>query len=88
MTNEVIESSEISMKYEGYIDKEQELAGKISRLEGIKLSSSFDYNSIKSISSEAREKLNKIRPATLGQAARISGVSPSDVSVLMIYVGK
>ncbi len=88
LTDEVMESSEISMKYEGYIDKEQELAGKISRLEGIKLSSSFDYNSIKSISSEAREKLNKIRPATLGQAARISGVSPSDVSVLMIYVGK
>jgi tRNA uridine 5-carboxymethylaminomethyl modification enzyme len=88
LTNEVKEASEILMKYDGYIDKEQEMAGKISKLENIKLGKAFDYSEVKSLSTEAREKLHKIRPETIGQAARISGVSPSDISVLMIYVGK
>jgi tRNA uridine 5-carboxymethylaminomethyl modification enzyme len=64
------------------------MAGKISKLENIKLGKAFDYSEVKSLSTEAREKLHKIRPETIGQAARISGVSPSDISVLMIYVGK
>jgi tRNA uridine 5-carboxymethylaminomethyl modification enzyme len=88
LSNEVKEASEILMKYDGYIDKEQEMAGKITRLENIKLGKDFDYATVKSLSLEAREKLNKIRPETIGQASRISGVSPSDISVLMIYVGK
>lgn len=88
LSNEVKEASEILMKYDGYIDKEQEMAGKITRLENIKLGKDFDYVAVKSLSLEAREKLNKIRPETIGQASRISGVSPSDISVLMIYVGK
>jgi tRNA uridine 5-carboxymethylaminomethyl modification enzyme len=87
-TEIVKEASEIIMKYDGYIDKEQEMAGKLSRLENVKLGEHFDYKEVKSLSSEAREKLSKIQPATLAQASRISGVSPSDISVLMIYVGK
>lgn len=87
-TLEVREQAEIRIKYQGYIDREKEMAEKMTRLEEVRLSDQIDYFSFQSISSEAREKLHKIRPATLGQASRISGVSPSDISVLMIHLGR
>jgi tRNA uridine 5-carboxymethylaminomethyl modification enzyme len=86
--NEFIESAEIEMKYEGYIAKEKEQADKMLKLEEIKINPNYDYNLIKSISIEARQKLLKIKPATLGQASRISGVSPADISVLLIHMGR
>ncbi len=84
---ELIESIEILIKYEGYIMKEKELADKFEKFEKLKLDSNFDYHQLKSLSYEAREKLNRIKPTTIGQAARISGVSPADISVLVIYNG-
>ncbi|MEN8226956.1 MAG: tRNA uridine-5-carboxymethylaminomethyl(34) synthesis enzyme MnmG [Bacteroidota bacterium] len=87
-SDEIIEASEIAIKYEGYITRERQMADKIKRLERIKLDEGFDYNRLKSISTEARQKLSKIKPRTIGQASRISGVSPSDVSVLLIYMGR
>lgn len=80
--------SEIVMKYEGYLEKEKQLAEKMNRLEDIKISPSFDYMPIQSMSKEAREKLTKQRPQTLGQASRISGISPADISVLLIHLGR
>lgn len=85
---EIIMSAEIGLKYEGYIRKEQEMADKLDRLEGIRLSDHFDYRSLKSLSFEAREKLDQIRPRTIGQASRISGVSPADISILLVHVGR
>lgn len=85
---EALEQAEINAKYESYITKEHEMAGKMSRLEAIKLFSDFDYSTLLALSSEAREKLSKIKPLTLGQASRISGVSPSDISVLLIHMGR
>ncbi len=85
---ESLEQAEILMKYEGYISKEYEMAEKIQRLEEIKLHEDFDYNRLTSLSSEAREKLSKVRPNTIGQASRISGVNPSDVSILLVYMGR
>ncbi|MCX6310243.1 MAG: tRNA uridine-5-carboxymethylaminomethyl(34) synthesis enzyme MnmG [Bacteroidetes bacterium] len=85
---EDIEQAEILMKYEGYIQREFELAEKISRLDNVTLESDFDYCQLTSLSLEAREKLSKIKPSTLGQASRISGINPSDISVLMIYLGR
>jgi len=85
---EAVDLTEISLKYEGYIQKEQEMVAKMDRLESVKLKEAFDYASITALSAEAREKLDKIRPATIGQASRISGVSPSDVSVLLVHVGR
>lgn len=87
-SSDVIESAEISVKYEGYLAKEQEMVEKMSRLEKLVLKDNFDYTSITSLSAEAREKLKTIRPRTLGQASRISGVSPSDISVLLVHVGR
>lgn len=86
--NEIIEQAEISIKYEGYIQREKEMASKMNRLEDYKLSPDFDYKAIGSLSMEARDKLSKIKPLTLGQASRISGVSPADISVLMVFLGK
>jgi len=86
--NELIESAEIEVKYEGYISRERNLAEKIKRLEGIKIGKDLDYSSLKSISTEARQKLSAMRPTTIGQASRISGVSPSDISVLLVYMGR
>ncbi|MBU0489939.1 MAG: tRNA uridine-5-carboxymethylaminomethyl(34) synthesis enzyme MnmG [Bacteroidetes bacterium] len=83
---EIAEEAEIVMKYEGYIVKEEEMALKILTLENLKIKDDFDYEQVLSLSTEARQKLMKIRPATLGQASRISGVSPSDISVLMVYL--
>jgi tRNA uridine 5-carboxymethylaminomethyl modification enzyme len=85
---EIIEEAEIKMKYEGYIEKEQENAEKLSRLEDIILHDTLDYKNIKALSFEAREKLSKMRPKTLGQASRISGVNPSDISILMVHIGR
>jgi len=85
---ETILQAEILMKYEGYIVKEHETAEKIQRLEGIKLATDFNYSLLTSLSNEAREKLNKIQPQTIGQASRISGIAPSDISILMVYLGR
>jgi tRNA uridine 5-carboxymethylaminomethyl modification enzyme len=85
---ETLQEAEILCKYESYIEKEKEIAGKMDKLEDIVLSHNFDFNKLGSLSSEAREKLSKIRPTTLGQASRISGVSPADLSVLLVYLGR
>jgi len=85
---ECIEEAEILMKYEGYITKEHELADKQMRLEDLSLHDDFDYQRLTSLSKEAREKLTKVRPRTIGQASRISGITPSDVSILMVYLGR
>ena len=85
---EVLEQAEIQVKYSGYIDKEKLNADKLQRLENIKIPENFDYSKLKSLSFEAREKLGHIRPATISQASRISGVSPSDISVLLVYLGR
>ena len=85
---EVLEASEIRIKYDGYISKEKEMANKLSKLENTPLKPDFDYQSLQSLSSEAREKLSKIKPKTIGQASRISGVSPSDISVLAVFIGR
>jgi tRNA uridine 5-carboxymethylaminomethyl modification enzyme len=83
-----IEQAEILMKYEGYISKEHELADKQIKLEDLVLHDDFDYKRLTSLSAEAREKLTKIRPRTIGQASRISGITPSDISILMVYLGR
>ena len=85
---EILEQAEIQVKYAGYIDKERNNANKLTRLEDVKIPENFDYNQIKSMSIEARQKMTKIRPVTIAQASRISGVSPSDVSVLLVYMGR
>ena len=87
-SNEVQEQVEIFLKYETYIDREEKLAKKIETLENYRIRGDFDYDRVKALSSEAREKLKRIKPETIGQASRISGVSPSDVSVLTVYLGK
>jgi tRNA uridine 5-carboxymethylaminomethyl modification enzyme len=85
---ETIEQAEINTIYESYIDKERKLAEKVEHLENLKIRNDFDYRKIKALSSEAIEKLDKIRPITIGQASRISGVSPADISVIMVYLGR
>jgi tRNA uridine 5-carboxymethylaminomethyl modification enzyme len=85
---EVCELAEIDMKYAGYIRKEQEMVEKMNRLETVRLHDGFDYYELPSLSTEAREKLSQLRPRTIGQASRISGVSPSDISVLLVHVGR
>jgi tRNA uridine 5-carboxymethylaminomethyl modification enzyme len=87
-SQEVLEQVEISLKYESYIDREKKLAEKIESLEDYKIKSDFDYDRVKALSSEAREKLKRLRPETIGQMSRISGVSPADVSILTVYLGK
>ncbi|MCQ2317692.1 MAG: tRNA uridine-5-carboxymethylaminomethyl(34) synthesis enzyme MnmG [Bacteroidales bacterium] len=87
-TREIAEEAEILVKYEGYIDKEREVADKLKRLEDVKLSPDFDYNSLHSLTIEARQKLTRHKPQTLGQASRISGVSPADISVLAVFLGR
>lgn len=88
MKNEIIESAEIEIKYAGYIERERKIAEKIMRLEKIKINKDIEYEKILSISTEGRQKLAKIKPESIGQASRISGVSPSDVNVLLIYMGR
>lgn len=82
------EQAEIQLKYAGYIQKEKDLAAKMMRLDTIRIPEEFDFSGISSLSSEAREKLQKMKPVNLGQASRISGVSPSDISVLMVFMGR
>jgi tRNA uridine 5-carboxymethylaminomethyl modification enzyme len=86
--NETIMQAEITMKYKGYLQKEEELIEKMKKLEDIIIIDNFDYHKLKSLSIEAREKLTKIKPKTLGQAGRISGINPSDISILMVYMGR
>ena len=88
INQEVLEQTEIQVKYSGYIEKEKNNADKLNRLEDLKIPKEFDYSKIKSMSYEAREKLNKIQPTTVSQASRISGVSPNDISVLLVYMGR
>lgn len=85
---EIVEQAEILMKYEGYIHREEEQADKLLRLEDLKIPSTFDYDKLKSMSFEAKEKLKQIRPVTIGQASRVSGVSPSDISILLVHLGR
>ena len=86
--NEVLDQVEIQMKYDGYIEREQDQAEKMSRLENVKIPSDLDFTKLNSLSTEAKEKLTVIKPVTIGQASRVSGVSPSDVSVLLVYLGR
>ncbi|MBP7731666.1 MAG: tRNA uridine-5-carboxymethylaminomethyl(34) synthesis enzyme MnmG [Bacteroidales bacterium] len=86
--NEIVESAEIDIKYKGYIEREKIVADKINRLEELKLPQDIDYTELLSISTEGRQKLNRIKPLTIGQASRISGVSPSDIHVLLMYMGR
>jgi tRNA uridine 5-carboxymethylaminomethyl modification enzyme len=88
LDTEVLQQAEIQIKYAGYIEKEKNNAEKLNRLEGIKIPENFDYTRLKSLSYEATEKLSKIRPVTVSQASRISGVSPNDISVLLVYMGR
>jgi tRNA uridine 5-carboxymethylaminomethyl modification enzyme len=85
---ETIEQAEIQIKYETYIEKEKEIVQKMSQMEELSIPDNFDYKKIQAISNEAREKLHKIKPRTLGQASRISGINPSDVQILMVYMGR
>ncbi len=86
--DEILEEVEILVKYERYIEKEKEIADKLLKFEKMELKEDFDYQSLQSLSFEAREKLTKLKPASIGQASRISGVSPSDISVLLVYLGR
>jgi tRNA uridine 5-carboxymethylaminomethyl modification enzyme len=88
LDQEILEQAEIQVKYSGYIEKERNNANKLTRLEDVKIPEFFDYHKIKSMSIEAKQKLSSIRPITISQASRISGVSPSDISVLLIYMGR
>jgi tRNA uridine 5-carboxymethylaminomethyl modification enzyme len=87
-SNETIEQASIQVKYEVYIEKEKDLATRMSQLEDLQIPEAFDYKKIQSLGNEAREKLNRIKPRTLGQASRISGINPSDVQILMVYIGR
>jgi len=88
LDGEVLQQTEIQIKYAGYIEKEKNNADKLNRLEGIRIPRNFDYSKLKSLSFEAMEKLKKIQPATVSQASRISGVTPNDISVLLVYMGR
>lgn len=88
MSKEIVESAEIEIKYKGYIERERMVADKLGRLEGVKLNEEINYDHFKSISTEARQKLNRIKPKTIGQASRISGVSPNDVNILLLHLGR
>jgi tRNA uridine 5-carboxymethylaminomethyl modification enzyme len=85
---DVLVQTEIQLKYEGYIEREKEQANKLARLEDLIIPETVDYDQMKSVSLEAKEKLRKIKPRTIGQAARVSGVSPSDISVILIHLGR
>jgi tRNA uridine 5-carboxymethylaminomethyl modification enzyme len=87
-SDEELEEAEILVKYETYIEKEQEIVDKLSKFEDIPLRMDLDYGAFNSLSMEAREKLSRVRPETIGQASRISGVSPADISVLIVYLGR
>ena len=85
---EIVESAEILIKYQGYIERERQIADKIKRLEDIRIGDKLDYASIHSLSTEARQKLERIRPGTVAQASRIPGISPSDINILLLMLGR
>jgi len=87
-SEEIIEATEILLKYEGYILREKIVAAKINRLENIRIKDNFDYFGIQSLSTEAKQKLSAIRPVTIAQASRIPGVSPNDINVLLVLLGR
>ena len=87
-SNESLEQAEIQIKYQVYLTKEQDLVKKMGELEDQVIPESFNYDQVSSLSNEARQKFKKIKPRTLGQASRISGVNPSDVQILMVYMGR
>jgi tRNA uridine 5-carboxymethylaminomethyl modification enzyme len=87
-SSDAFEQAEIQLKYDVYIEKEKDLVGRMNQMESFEIPAAFDYTKVASISNEAREKLKKIRPSTLGQASRISGINPSDVQILMVYMGR
>jgi len=87
-SKEVVEQAEIQVKYERYIEKEQELAERMSTMEPALIPESFNYDRVAALSAEAVQKFKKIKPRTLGQASRISGVNPSDIQILMVYMGR
>ena len=87
-SKEVIEQAEIQIKYDTYISKEKELVDKMSQLENLAIPENFNFDKLSSLSNEARQKFAKIQPRTLGQASRISGVNPSDVQILMVFMGR
>jgi tRNA uridine 5-carboxymethylaminomethyl modification enzyme len=84
----IVESAEIRIKYGGYIEREKQVADKLQRLDYVKINCDFDYDKLQSLSTEARQKLSKIKPETIGQASRIPGVSPSDINVLLVFLGR
>jgi tRNA uridine 5-carboxymethylaminomethyl modification enzyme len=86
--NDILEQSEIQIKYDVYIGKEKELVKKMTQLEDLLIPDNFNYDHLSSLSNEALQKFKRIRPRTLGQASRISGVNPSDVQILMVYMGR
>ena len=88
ISQEGLEQAEIQIKYNGYIEREKETVLKLNKLEGIRIPKTFDYSKLNAISSESREKLNHIKPETIGQASRISGVSPSDINILLVFMGR
>ena len=88
INSEIVSQTEILLKYEGYISREEDLALKMSRMDERKIPDGVDYMVIPSLSIEARQKLTKLQPATVGQASRVSGVSPSDIAVLLIHIGR
>ena len=88
LAEEVLEQAEVQIKYDGYISKEQNVADKIIRLEGTKIPNDMDYTKLSSLSNESKEKLNTIKPKTIGQASRISGIKPTDINILLIYLGR
>jgi len=87
-SEEIVESAEIHIKYKGYIERERGIAEKIHRLDTIRIAEKFDYDSLQSLSIEARQKLNRIQPETIGQASRIPGISPNDINVLLVLLGR
>ncbi len=87
-SKEEIEQAAIQVKYDTYIEKEREIVSRMSEMENLSIPDSFDYGKLSSLGNEAKEKLNRIRPKTLGQASRISGINPSDVQILMVYMGR
>ena len=86
--DEIVEAAEILIKYSGYIERERQTADKLKRLEYVKLPVAFDYESITALSTEARQKLSRIRPSTMAQASRIPGVSPADISILLLLINR
>ena len=85
---EIVEATEIAIKYRGYIERETQLADRVGRLDNVTLKGKFDYSKIQQISTEARQKLQAIDPETVGQASRIPGVSPSDINILLVLLGR